>query len=82
MEGQKYQHPAIRRASWNPEVAENVAGKLMPKPRKGKTMIIKPLKMFGHLCNIQGINLIIRKAFLFYTRNIFVLCLWPKNPGF
>ena len=36
MNGQKYKHPGIRRASWNPEVAENVAGRLIPKPRKGQ----------------------------------------------
>ena len=36
MDGQKYKHPGIRRASWNPEVAENVAGRLIPKPRKGQ----------------------------------------------
>ena len=36
MDVQKYKHPGIRRASWNPEVAENVAGRLIPKPRKGQ----------------------------------------------
>ena len=35
LESPKYRHPAIRRASWNPD-AENVAGKAFTKqPRKG-----------------------------------------------
>ena len=38
LESPKYRHPAIRRASWNPD-ADNVAGRaVVRQPRKGELM--------------------------------------------
>eukprot|EP00091_Calanus_sinicus_P016770 TRINITY_DN36320_c0_g1_i1.p2 TRINITY_DN36320_c0_g1~~TRINITY_DN36320_c0_g1_i1.p2 ORF type:complete len:129 (-),score=32.83 TRINITY_DN36320_c0_g1_i1:70-456(-) len=49
MDGQKYKHPGIRRASWNPEVPENVAGRLIPKPRKASCASLDlPLRIKRH----------------------------------
>ena len=40
LESPKYRHPAIRRASWNPD-PDNVAGKaVVRQPRKGELMTV------------------------------------------
>ena len=50
LESPKHRHPAIRRASWNPD-ADNVAGKaVVRQPRKGELMTVMMMMMIMMLC--------------------------------
>ena len=56
LESPKYRHPAIRRASWNPD-ADNVAGKaVVRQPRKGEFMTVMTM-MIVMILSASCVNL-------------------------